>query len=196
MDELVKKLSNIRDLIKAIKASTSPIQSIPAIKPPSPPSMTPKANTTKMPGVNPNSKKDPRKVAQQIKDGSMSTKTQKIMFKNEPWSEDDIKKADENAEQRLYHIHQGPHRITSKPVDLNHVRKQYGSVQRLENSGFRLIPHVEKPKEEVNKVEAQKPNPKDPALNPDKFAPKAISPEKLKEQQAKLDQYLKNKKDK
>ena len=59
------------------------LPTIPAIKPPSPPSMTPGAATAPKiaMGTGPNSKKDPKKVAQQIKDGSMSTKTQKVMLK-------------------------------------------------------------------------------------------------------------------
>ena len=37
--------------------------------------------SAKMPGMAPDAKKDPRKIAQQIKDGSMSNKTQKVMLK-------------------------------------------------------------------------------------------------------------------
>lgn len=140
MEELIKKLSELKDLIKAVKtAAPKPIlpsiPAIPALKPPSPPSMAPTGNkSTKMPGMAPDSKKDPKKVAQQIKDGSMSTKTQKIMLK-----------FDQNGQWSL----------------------------------------IEKAAKEIN--------PKDPILNPGKFPPKAISPEKLKEQQAKLEQHNKNK---
>jgi hypothetical protein len=94
MDELFKKLTQLTDLLKAIKppsvAKGPSIPTIPAIKPPAPPSMAPKATaTTKMPGMTPAGKKDPKKIAQQIKDGSMSTKTQKVMLKfdkNGQWS--------------------------------------------------------------------------------------------------------------
>ena len=87
MEELVKKLTQLTDLLKALKKPTQPsihkIPEIPAIRPPSPPSMTPsKGISPKIAvGAGPNSKKDPKKVAQQIKDGSMSTKTQKVMLK-------------------------------------------------------------------------------------------------------------------
>ncbi len=84
MEELIKKLTQLLELTKAIKVDkpiAPTLPSLPGLKQPSPPSMIPKASTAKMPGVNPNSKKDPKKVAQQIKDGSMSTKTQKIMLK-------------------------------------------------------------------------------------------------------------------
>lgn len=48
----------------------------------------------------------------------------------------------EESAHSLYHIHEGPYRITSKPVTLGQIIKQHGSVQNLENKGFRLIPHT------------------------------------------------------
>ena len=86
MEELVKKLEQLKELIKAVKANVPQMPTIPAmptIKPPGQPTMSPKATAAPKIGVGegPNSKKDPKKVAQQIKDGSMSTKTQKIMIK-------------------------------------------------------------------------------------------------------------------
>jgi hypothetical protein len=77
MEKLIKSLS---DLIKAIKAEKLIHPAIPTIKQPAPPSMTPNI-PNKMPGVAPEGKKDPRKIAQQLKNGEMSTKTQKIMLK-------------------------------------------------------------------------------------------------------------------
>ena len=87
MEDLEKKLIQLKELIKAIrqaKPTSGPtLPQIPAPKQPSPPSMTPsKAAAPKIgPGTGPSSNKDPKKVAQQIKDGSMSTKTQKVMLK-------------------------------------------------------------------------------------------------------------------
>jgi hypothetical protein len=84
MDELVKKLTQLTDLLKAIKpASTSgtKMPTIPPIRPPAPPSLAPKSAPAKIPGMAPSGKKDPKKIAQQIKDGSMSTKSQKVMLK-------------------------------------------------------------------------------------------------------------------
>lgn len=86
MQDLMKSLLNIRDLIKAIKAVAPAVNSIPKlpeIKAPSKPSLTPKTNAVKMPGLNPQSNKDPKKIAEQIKNGSMSTKTQKVMLKTD-----------------------------------------------------------------------------------------------------------------
>ena len=87
MEELVKKLTQLTDLLKALKKPEAPkgptLPSLPAIKPPAPPSMTPTKSAAPKIGIGagPNAKKDPKKVAQQIKDGSMSTKTQKVMLK-------------------------------------------------------------------------------------------------------------------
>lgn len=148
MDDLSKKLTQLRDLIKALKKPTEMVKgpsipTIPAIRPPSPPSMTPSKGTAPKIGTGegPNSKKDPKKVAQQIKDGSMSTKTQKVMLKSE-WSDADIEKADNEANQKLYHIHNGPHRITDTPLSIPQIDKRHGGVKKLEASGFRLIPHT------------------------------------------------------
>lgn len=96
MEELTKKLTQLKDLLKALKKPEAPkgptLPTLPAIKPPAPPSMTPtKSAAPKIgTGTGPNAKKDPKKVAQQIKDGSMSTKTQKVMLK-----------ADKNGQWRL-----------------------------------------------------------------------------------------------
>jgi hypothetical protein len=93
MEELVKKLKQLIETLRLEKGlsdagSAFPkaklkVPSIPAIKPPAPPSMTPtKSAAPKIgTGTGPSAKKDPKKVAQQIKDGSMSTKTQKVMLK-------------------------------------------------------------------------------------------------------------------
>lgn len=91
MKPLSKKIDELFDLLKAVKAGLtvkpniqSPMQSIPKIEPVKAPSIKPsKASEAKLPGVAPDAKKDPKKIAQQIKDGSMSTKTQKVMLKSE-----------------------------------------------------------------------------------------------------------------
>lgn len=86
MEELIKKLEKLNDLLKALKKPAIKAPALPTIpehRPPPAPSMTPPkgAEPKISSGAGPNSKKDPRKVAQQIKDGSMTTKTQKIMLK-------------------------------------------------------------------------------------------------------------------
>ena len=98
MEELYKKLEELSKAIKAIKAikKLNPpvgpkLPDVPSIKAPPQPTMQPAS--TKAPkigtGEGPNSKKDPKKVAQQIKDGAVSTKTVKDVLKsdkNGQWS--------------------------------------------------------------------------------------------------------------
>lgn len=91
MEELEKQLTQLKDLIKAIRQvqaikpmSKGPtLPKLPEHKAPPGPSMTPSKGTVPKisSGTGPSSNKDPRKVAQQIRDGSMSTKTQKVMLK-------------------------------------------------------------------------------------------------------------------
>jgi hypothetical protein len=84
---LTKKLEQLNDLLKAIKKLNPPtgptLPKLPGASPPPPPPM--KAAIGQAPkisnGEGPNSKKDPKKVAEQIKNGSMTTKTQKVMLK-------------------------------------------------------------------------------------------------------------------
>jgi hypothetical protein len=61
----------------------------------------------------------------------------------------------------MYHIHQGPHRLTDEPVSLKEIRNKYGSVKHFEGLGYRLVPHVQKSEEmEKGPVTSKKP-PKD-----------------------------------
>jgi hypothetical protein len=127
MDSLVKKLIKLNDLIKALKmpkqAQTPSLPVLQDIKPPTPPalpSIKPSAN--KAPkitsGVGPESKKDPKKVAEQIKNGSMSTKTQKVMLKieqNGQWS------LEKGAMQRV------------APISPQDKSKYSGQVKQLKN---------------------------------------------------------------
>jgi hypothetical protein len=88
MEELYKKLLELNALMKAVMP-TNPkpvgfsVPKLQGIKPPSIPSMKgpPTSKDGKIPGMAPAAKKDPRKIAEQIKEGSMSTKTQKVMLK-------------------------------------------------------------------------------------------------------------------
>lgn len=192
MDKLYKKVEAIKDLIKALKESgkshnVPKFPELPSIKGPTPPSpipMKPPGKVKDMPvGQAPDGKKDPKKIAEQIKNGSMSSKTQKVMLKNngqwylekasanpdnEPkeakikqlqsqidagtYKPDSKKIANKMFEVKLhkngqwdlnkseFHIHKDGHQITAKPVTLDQVKNQYGSVQRLESSGHMLVP--------------------------------------------------------
>ena len=146
MDELSKKIDELYDLLKALKTpSVGPqIPKLPTHKIPQTPSMIiPKGSEPKINAIAPDAKKSPRKIAEQIKNGSMSTKTQKIMLKanhNSQWSSEDLEKKDQDATQGLFHIHQGEHRITSEPLTVSQIIKRHGGVQHLENNGYRLHP--------------------------------------------------------
>ena len=74
MESFQKKLQELRDLLKATAKSKPQsmhpdLPKIPEIKPVQASSMSGGAKPTKMPGINPGSKKDPVKVAQQLKQG-------------------------------------------------------------------------------------------------------------------------------
>jgi hypothetical protein len=83
MEELRKKLEMLVKAVKAAKQKPAgySLPAIPSIKPPPPPSMKSGGKETKLPAPAPNSKKDPRKIAQQIKDGVMTNKTQRALLK-------------------------------------------------------------------------------------------------------------------
>lgn len=90
MEELLKKLEELNKALKTTKAQTHlnpqiapKLPALPAIKAPPQPSMTPPATTAPKIGTGegPNSKKDPKKIAEQIKNGSASTKTVKDVLK-------------------------------------------------------------------------------------------------------------------
>lgn len=94
MESLELKLTTLFELLKALKSnkidnssSLPKIKGLDSIKAPN--LINTRTKETKIPGVSPDAKKDPKKIAQQIKDGSMSTKTQKMMLKfdkNGQWS--------------------------------------------------------------------------------------------------------------
>jgi hypothetical protein len=73
MQELIQKIEQIRDLVKAIlpKPAGQKVPTVPKINPPAQPSMTATSAPTKIPGMNPDSKKDPKKIAEQIKSGAI-----------------------------------------------------------------------------------------------------------------------------
>lgn len=100
MKSFLKKLEELRDMLKAAKpkvqqAMHSELPSIPTIKPTSAPSMSAGASSKppKMPGINPGSKKDPVKVAQQLKQGKTQKKVMPLLKidKNGQWSLKDDK---------------------------------------------------------------------------------------------------------
>lgn len=77
MEDLIKKLEELNTLIKQIKAGStvkSTMPTIPPIQGIKPPSMKASGKAPKIGGVSANSNKDPKKVAQQLK----NAETQKV----------------------------------------------------------------------------------------------------------------------
>jgi hypothetical protein len=90
MESLYKKLE---ELLKAVKSQARPMHpplpKMPEIKPvASPTASAGGSKPPKMPGINPGSKKDPVKVAQQLKQGKTQKKTMPLLKveKNGQWS--------------------------------------------------------------------------------------------------------------
>jgi len=51
------------------------------------------------------------------------------------------KEEDNMVHSGKYHIHVDGSPITTEPITLEQVNNRYGSAQRLESKGYRLIPH-------------------------------------------------------
>ena len=101
MDPLFKKLKELSDLIKKLTPSVKPVDpaplpELPKIKQMGVTSMAPPAmpKTPKMPGMNPKTKKDPKKVAQQIKQGHVKTQALEMLMFNEAGQWDIAKNED------------------------------------------------------------------------------------------------------
>lgn len=90
MEELFAKIEQLRDLVKAIKVAQPVFKApvLPKINPPAQPSMTAPSASKKIPGMNPDAKKDPKKIAEQIKSGAIRKPA--------------MIKADHNGQWRLY----------------------------------------------------------------------------------------------
>lgn len=131
MESFVKKLNEIKDLLKA---NLMPSLRMPSIEPPKPP---------KAPSLAPKSKKNPIKVAEQVKapqakDFAMEQASQQVKASTNPLAFT----TKSEGESYNYHIVQNGYRITDKPISLEEVNVKHGGVKRLESAGFRLVPTV------------------------------------------------------
>lgn len=91
MEDLIKKIQQLVDLVKAVKMQPQQgpkAPSLPSIKHPPQPSMTATQKQTKIPGMNPDSKKDPKKIAEQIKSGAIRKPAMIKADHNGQWSLD------------------------------------------------------------------------------------------------------------
>lgn len=93
MEDLYKKIEALRDMVKGILSKPNSNSLVPALKLPTPkplsmPSMSSTAAPTKIPGVAPPSGKDPKKVAEQLKNPRpKKVKVEILKFeKNGQWS--------------------------------------------------------------------------------------------------------------
>lgn len=140
MESFVKKLNDIKDLLKA---NLMPSLRMPSIEPPKPP---------KAPSLAPKSKKNPIKVAQQVKtpdakDFAMGQAALQVKASTNPLAF----ATKSEGESHHYHIVQNGYRITDKPVSMEEINVKHGGVKRLEGAGFHLVPVVkEKLKLEKN----------------------------------------------
>lgn len=139
MESFIKKLNEIKDLLKA---NLMPSLRMPSLEPPKPP---------KAPSLAPKSKKNPIKVAEQIKapqakDFAMEQAGQQVKASNNSLAFT----TKSEGESYHYHIVQDGYRITDKPVSLEEINVKHGGVKRLESAGFRLVPTT-KEKLKLNK---------------------------------------------
>lgn len=91
MEELLNKIQELRNLVKAaLPKSTGPkVPALPKISSPATPSMTAGNKPAKIPGMNPDSKKDPKKIAEQIKDGTIKRPALIKAYANGQWKIDE-----------------------------------------------------------------------------------------------------------
>ena len=85
-----KKLIELNDLLKAFVPSAAPpaLPALPSIEQPKPPKLRTPSKQTKLPGVAPKTKKDPKKIAEQIRNPTQRKQTLEVLKfdKNGQWS--------------------------------------------------------------------------------------------------------------
>jgi hypothetical protein len=130
MKKVYKKLKRLSYLLKAAL--------MPSLRPPGP--VAPKP--PKMPSMAPKSKKNPIKVAEQIKDkntkknaminavGQVKANTNSMAFS--------MNKSE--GESYKYHIIKDNNRITTEPISMEDINVKHGGVEKLEQSGHRVVP--------------------------------------------------------
>jgi len=147
MNHINDKIKKLEELIKNLKSSVQSSAVLPSIKQPKLQGIKTPTSQTQIPNVAPQSKKNPVKQAEQIKnkdikDMKMREAREALNInKSGQWSIEPLAKPKliENPDSK-YHIHQGEHRITSNPVTLREIQERHGGVKRLESAGYRLHP--------------------------------------------------------
>jgi hypothetical protein len=133
-EELIKKLNKLLTLVKAlgIKPTTPPKLNSKFMNTPT---FTPQVPTVKQPSLTPSSKKDPVKVAEQLKDPSKKefvmrqAKQQKDSMKN-PMTF----KSEDPVDNELYDAYINNQRVNSSPAFAKDLKKKYGDKIILKRS--------------------------------------------------------------
>ena len=125
MNKFFNKLDELEVLLKNFNASIK----MPKLSTPKPPAMPTAGAAPKMPGgAGPTSKKDPVKVAQQIKNADQKPSIKPPMLK------------DETAVPTHYRIHVDGHPVT-EAMPLSHLTTKHGPVKHIESQpGHRVMP--------------------------------------------------------
>jgi hypothetical protein len=134
MQDLIAKIEKLRKNLAAMKPKNAASSLVPALTPPTikPLSISSGASMStapKMPGVTPASNKDPKKMAEQLK--NPRPKKPRI----------DMLKTDE----RHYRIHVDGNPVT-EPMPLSHIVERHGSVKHIESDPRNKIVPVGIPK--------------------------------------------------
>lgn len=129
MDSIFKKLDQISDLMKAAL--------MPSLRMPG--HVAGKVKAPKAPSAAPAGKKNPLKVAEQVKtpeakDFAIRAATQQLQA-NTPRITSVVK----TEESQRFHLFQNGQRLTNEPMSLDEVHKRHGGVKNLERSGVVLV---------------------------------------------------------
>lgn len=146
MQDLIRKIEELRKALGVMKPKSAQNSLVPAIKPPTvkplsmPSASVGSSSKSKLPGVAPATAKDPKAMASQLKNPKPKAPKIEVMKtdKNGQWSLD---KADDEPH---FAIHVDGQRI-SEPKPLKHLVADHGPVKDIEkNPGHRVI-QVKKP---------------------------------------------------
>jgi hypothetical protein len=128
MRELIEKIEELRKGLAAMKPKENPLVpalNLPSLKPLTISASSVSAAKPKLPGVPPVTGKDPKKMAEQLK--NPRPKAPKI----------EVLKADEEPHYRI-HVDGNP---VTDPMPLSHITAKHGPVQRIESMpGHRVVP--------------------------------------------------------
>lgn len=141
MQDLIQKIEELKKALGAMKPkenSLVPAISMPSVKPLSMPSLSGGGAKPKLPGVAPASTKDPKKMAEQLKNPRpKKPKIEMLKFdKNGQWSLD-------KEDEQKYNIKVDGYDIT-EPKTLKDITTNHGPVKHIESNPANKIVPVKK----------------------------------------------------